>query len=124
MSGGGGTGDWSVAGAAGSQVGGGGVPGELPCDRLEFDARLRSVDDSQLDDVEVGDTLLVGLHEGARPVVAVFRIVPGGGPAAPLGVLADRLSELAPCLQLRDFAAEVLSINGGDVRVHVYPGVG
>ena len=121
MSGGGGTGDWSAQGATGIAVGGG-APGRLPCERLEFDARLRSVDPAQLEEVDVGEVLAVALYEATRPVVGVFRLTSSSD--GPLGVLSERLSELVPCLSLLDFEADVLSITGGDVRVHVRPAAG
>lgn len=125
VSGGGGTGEWAFDVPPGGFVvgdpAGSAGAGELPCARLQFDARLRSVDPVELAEVEVGDVLVVAFREEPRLVVGAYRA--GGNPmtATPVGVLLDRLSELVPCLTLRDYEAEVTSISGGHVRVMVGP---
>ena len=132
MSGGGGTGDSAFGGGGtrgdGTEGVGGiatGVPGgELPCERLQFSARLRSVNADELAQVEVDDSLIVQIHEIPRPVVAVFRSADDAPIGEPVGVLLNRLSELVPCLTVLPFRARVLSIDGGDVVVHVYPEAG
>jgi hypothetical protein len=123
VSGGGGTGEWAfdppptgyVLGDGSGSAG----AGELACGKLRLDGRLRSVDPGELAQVEVGDVLIVALREEPRPVVGVYRSGVDPMTGTPVGVLVDRLSELVPCLALRDYEAEVTSISGGDVRVVV-----
>lgn len=130
MSGGGGTGDTQFsrdsfasvpAGSEGFGAAGGGS--SINCDALEFVARLRNVDHAEADEIAVGDVLMVLFSTSPVPVIAVYRILPGGGLSpTPLGALLERLGELLQCLKTsRQFQAEVLSINGGDVRVLVRP---
>lgn len=125
MSGGGGTGEWAFDAPPSGFVAGGGAgsagAGELPCARLTFSARLRSVSAVELAEVEVGDVLSVALREEPRLVVGVYRAGVDPMTGTPVGVLLNQLSELVPCLSLLDYDAEVTSISGGDVRVTVAP---
>lgn len=127
MSGGGGDGGgqfstnpWSSA--PGSSGVSGGVAGQEACEALVFRARLRNVDSDELVHVAVGDILKVEYRTDPTPTVAVFRYVPSGAVSTvQLGALAERLGELLPCLQLLEFEAEVLDIDGGNTKVEVRP---
>lgn len=144
MSGGGGDGvsnfpanAWAGAPGSGTSSGpgggvgssGAGVPGpsvtgagQEACEALEFNARLRNVDATELAHVAEGNVLAVVYQEEPARMVAVFRHVPGGDLAAtPVGALLDRLQELLPCLALLEFEAEVTHLDGGNTRVRVRP---
>lgn len=78
---------------------------------------MSGVQDSVLSSLEVGNVLSVDLQR--TPVRA---IVVRDASGAVVGALTTRVRELLRCLQQQvDFEAEVLSINGGDVRVAVRP---
>ena len=112
MSGGGGT--------SGS-IGGGGGGGTSPvddgtaCQDLEFRAALQSVQPEALSGLAVGQLMTVSLRAGSPPVIEV-RTSAG----VLVGALINRVPEMLRCLQ-RDFeyTAELLSIDGGDIRVEV-----
>lgn len=113
--------DGPGGGGVGGPAGGPGVPddvaGQDACEALIFTARLRNVDADELALVSVGDVLSVEYRSDPTPSVAVFR--PGSG--VQLGALAERLGELLPCLQLLEFVAEVLVVDGGNTKVEVRP---
>ena len=110
----------SVPGGGQSGGQGGGAPGQEGCEALTFEARLRNVDSSELGRVDIGDVLAVVFESSPTPHVAVFRRLHGDRLAAtPVGALVERLSELLPCLEILEFEAEVLEIDGGNTRVRV-----
>lgn len=135
MSGGGGDGGgqfttnpWPGAGTGGgSSVLGGhpagddqsGAPRREGCEALQFEARLRNVDSEELAHVSVGDVLSVVFESDPTPHVAVFRRVVEGLATSPVGALVERLVELLPCLEILEFEAEVLAVDGGNTRVRV-----
>ncbi len=78
---------------------------------------MSGVQDSVLASLTVGNVLSVGLQQ--TPVRAIVVREAGG---QVVGALTTRVRELLRCLQQQvDFEAEVLAINGGDVRVAVRP---
>lgn len=96
--------------------------GQEACEALEFDARLRNVDPSELERLSTGDILAVVYQDQPARMVAMFRQLPEGGSAAtPVGALLDRLQELLPCLSIVTFEAVVTELDGGNTRVHVQP---
>lgn len=96
--------------------------GQEPCEALEFDARLRNVDDNELAQVALGDVLPVVYREEPSRSVAVVRVLPDQSLSpTPVGVLIDRLQELLACLSIVSFEAEITLIDGGNTRVHVRP---
>lgn len=108
-----------MSGGGGSTGPGGGFGGDsgTTCDQLRFEAFLSGVQDSVLSSLQLGDLLDVGLQR--TPVRA---IVARDASGALVGALTTRVRELLRCLQQQvDFEAEVLAINGGDVRVAVRP---
>lgn len=136
MSGGGGDGGgqfssnpWSNAPGASGKVdgpgagssGSSGVPvgaaDQDTCAKLVFNARLRNVDPDELLKVTEGDVMEVEYQSAPTPSVGVFR----PGSRAQLGALAERLTELLPCLQSRRFECEILVVDGGNTRVKVRP---
>lgn len=128
MSGGGGSGervfgpDALAAVAAGSENILGSGERDL-CAQLTFEARLRSVDREEAEQLEIGEELIVTMRPGRRPAVVAFRqIQPGVPTQTPVGALLDRLSELLPCLRLYNYEAAVVSVNEGNVRVSVHVG--
>lgn len=116
-----GTADGPGSGGVGGPAGGPGAPGggvgQDACAALIFNARLRNVDFGELAEVAEGDVLGVEYRSDPTPSVGVFR----PGSPVQLGALAERLGELLPCLQLRQFEAEVLVIDGGNTKVEVRP---
>lgn len=129
MSGGGGSGevnfgpDALAAVAAGSENILGSSEMDL-CAQLSFEARLRSVERHEAEQLEIGEELLVTMRPAPRPAIVAYRQVRGGLAAdVPVGALLERLSELLPCLRLYSYEATVLSVNDGDVRVRVHVAV-
>jgi hypothetical protein len=125
MSGGGGDGassfssnPWTSADADETAGATGSGAGQEACEALEFDARLRNVDDNELANVAEGDVLPVVYRGEPSRSVAVVRILPDQGLSpTPGGVLLDRLQELLTCLSILSFEAEVTRIDGGNTRV-------
>ncbi len=107
----------SGGGGSSGPAGGFGSDSGTSCDQLRFEAFLSGVQDSVLASLTVGNVLSVGLQQ--TPVRAIVVREAGG---QVVGALTTRVRELLRCLQQQvDFEAEVLAINGGDVRVAVRP---
>ncbi|HYO86739.1 MAG TPA: hypothetical protein VES01_09845 [Dermatophilaceae bacterium] len=75
----------------------------------------------ELAHVSAGDVLSVVFESNPTPHVAVFSHVAGGLAASPVGALVERLVELLPCLEILEFEAEVLEVDGGNTKVQVRP---
>jgi hypothetical protein len=105
-----------MSGSSNDTSGTGGGDGKTVCENLEFTTVLRSPQEEQVQHLKVGAVLDV-VYDGG-PILAV---VPDSG--APVGSInwsgIDRLIE---CIR-QDFgyAARVLSIDGGQVRIRVAP---
>lgn len=104
---------------SGSGGGGGGGGFDSPgttCGDLEFDTQLSSPKPAVVVQLNVNDLLEVVTQvvAGATVVVALYKGQVAGGLASPL---VQRLRE---CIEAgTPFTARVLSVNSGQVRVHV-----
>lgn len=99
---------------------GGGVDTELtPCDSLIFEAHLVSVDQAVAAGVSVGDYLQVVDRPLASGTHAFTADTSNGDT---VGGIVHRLPDLRRCMQAGyAYAAEVLTNQGGAVRVKVQP---
>lgn len=104
-----------MSGGPGS-AGGGGGGDQVPCEMLKFDAQLTSPQPAIVQTLEVGDVLDVSIVSlnGQQVLQALKNNVAAGGL---IGADASRLRECI--LSGHAFRAVVLSVNGGQVRVHV-----
>lgn len=91
------------------------VSDEVTCERLFIDTQLSSPRADVVSQLHAGDRLEVALDTGRRDIVVVLhRGVLAGGLAAP------NLSRLRDCLNGGTvYEAEVVEVNGGQIRVHV-----
>ncbi|TXD92830.1 hypothetical protein FUT87_08525 [Mitsuaria sp. TWR114] len=91
------------------------VVDEISCDRLFIDTQLSSPRADVVDKLSPGDRLDVALDTGRRDVVVVlYRGELAGGLASP------NLSRLRDCLNGGTvYEAEVMEVNGGQIRVNV-----
>lgn len=104
--------------------GGGGGPGggfqpdpaPTPCDQLRFTTSIASPQPAAAN-LSIGDVLQLQLRSGtARSIDVVDQS------GAVVGSIISRIADLLRCIQQGvDFEAEVLSTNGGDIRVEVRP---
>lgn len=108
-----------VSGGGGSGGGGGGGGG-FRCEDLVFETNIAPANQAGGQAPSVGDVLQVVIQtSGGNPsvpvVVAVFNNVP-------VGSIIQHLADLLRCLQAGNpFAAEVLALSGGMIRVQVRP---
>lgn len=100
------------------KAGGGGGPivDAVPCEKLKFDAQLASPQPAVVATLRVGEVLAVDLVSmKGRFVVQVIK---NGQPAGGLSV--GDTTALRECIkQGHKFKATVVSINGGQVQVHI-----
>ena len=118
MSGGGGSGGFSGGPA---RHGSGGL-GDSPiddgtaCAELRFTAVLQSLQPDAVEGLSAGEVLEVALRAGSPPVIEVRT-----AEQTLVGALIQRVPELLRCLQQEfRYVAEVISIEGGHVRVEVH----
>jgi hypothetical protein len=104
--------------SGGGGGGGGFVPRDegVDCGDLRFVAVLQSVQADAVADLSVGALLDVALRADGHPPVIEVRSAEG----VLVGALIQRVTELLRCLQDGfQYVAEVLSIDGGHVRVEL-----
>lgn len=104
--------------SGGSRSGyGGPIKSESPCDELEFETFLSSPDPEIIIRLGVGEILEVAIRTGeARRFIAVMY----EGEVA--GSIIQRVAELISCIKEgHSFVAEVISLEGGNVRLRVRP---
>lgn len=96
--------------------GGGGGPDYGPCEELKFDAQLTSPQPAVVQTLSVGEILQIDIVsiKGQQILQVLKDTQPVGGL---IGGDAARLRECI--LAGHEFNATVISINGGQVRVHV-----
>lgn len=96
--------------------GGGGVPDTQPCDTLKFTILVSSPQPAAVATLKVGDVLEIDVAQrGAQVVVRVLQAGTLVG-----GLAGPDATRLRNCIDAgHDYQAEVLSINGGQVRVEV-----
>lgn len=114
-----------MSGSGGGGGGGSGGGGYSPtdskknCEDLTFETMLNSPDPSVINQMSIGDILDVEIvaTQGVNVVGALRR----NTTRDLAGTITDYLRELLRCLQSSNvsYEAEVLSINGGIVRVRV-----
>jgi hypothetical protein len=116
MSGGGGGGGFGGGGPGGEGEGDSPIDAGTACGDLRFTAVLQSVQPDAAEDLVVGEVLEVGLRAGSPPVIEVRT-----ADQILVGALIQRVPELLRCLQ-QDFRyeADVISVEGGYVRVEVH----
>ncbi len=105
-----------MSGSGGGGGGGGFDPPGSSCADLEFDTQLSSPKPAVVRQLKVNDSLdvVTQVVAGATVVVALHKGQVAGGLASPL---VQRLRE---CIEAGTaFTARVLSVNSGQVRVHV-----
>lgn len=102
--------------SGGSGGGGGGGSDFVPCEMLKFDAQLTSPQPAVVQTMTAGDVLDVNIVSlnGQQVLQALKNGQAAGGL---IGADASRLRECI--LSGHAFRAVVLSVNGGQVRVHV-----
>jgi len=105
-----------MSGGGGGGGGGGGPEVYSPCESFKFSAQLTSPQPAVVAQLKVGDVLTIHVvpMNGQVVVQALWNGHLAGGLTGPD---ATRLRECAA--QDHDFIATVLSITGGQVRVHV-----
>jgi hypothetical protein len=109
MSGGGGGG--SRGGDFGSSGG-----GAADCGDLRFAATLQSVQPDAVAELSVDEILHVALRTDGHPPVIEVRTTGG----VVVGALIQRVPDLLRCIQAGyEYVAQVLQIDGGNVRVEV-----
>jgi hypothetical protein len=111
-----------MSGGGGSGGGGGFGPPDsgTDCQRLRFLATLQSPQAQAVAEISVGDVLDVVLAPGSAETPPVVEVRRADGTV--VGALIDHLRELLRCMnQGFEYAAEVLDISGGSVRVRVGP---
>lgn len=111
----GGTGDPGYDPPRPSPADPGGPQPDDPCARLTFLAYASSPDPAVVGRLAVAEVLDVVLTEsGGVPLVELrthdLRVA---------GTLTTNLAQLLPCLAGRAYVAEVISVSGGAVQVHV-----
>jgi hypothetical protein len=85
------------------------------CQELTFRAALQSVQPGAVAHLGIEQLLTVSLRAGNPPVIEVKTSA-----GVLVGALINRVPEMLRCLQRGfEYTAEVLSIDGGDVRVEV-----
>lgn len=108
-----------MSGGGGSGGPGGGFdpsPQNTPCDQLTFRTSVASPQPAA-EEVSVGDVLAVVLESGPP---AVLHLVNEDG--SRVGSLITHIADLLRCIQDGfSYEAEVLEVNGGDIRVEVRP---
>lgn len=105
---------------SGSSGGPGGPITDTPaaCDQLSFTAQLASPKEEIVDQLRIGSVLQIvsGEQNGQSVVHALWEGQIAGGIADP------RLQRLRICMSEGTlYAARVVAINNGQVRVHIYP---
>jgi len=105
-----------MSGSGGGGGGGGGGSDYSPCEELKFDAQLTSPQPAVVQTLFVGEILQIDIVsvKGQQILQVLKNAQPAGGL---VGGDAGRLRECI--LGGHQFNATVLSINGGQVRVHV-----
>ena len=103
--------------------GGGGGPSfpeqgdPVDCEELAFDATLSDPIPGVVDDLQEGDVLVVELRTEPRRISVVDE---NGREAG--AIATQQWDRLLECLQLgNEYEADVLSVDGGAVRVRVRP---
>jgi len=87
-----------------------------PCDALRFDSQLSSPQAPVVTTLKPGDVLDIAVVSMRGQVVV--QVLSHGQPAG--GLTGPEASQLRNCIdQGHDFKATVLSVNGGQVKVHV-----
>lgn len=105
-----------MSGGGGGGSGGGGDPTPSSCETLRFDAQLTSPQAPVLATLNVGDVMDVVLS--SLKGVTIVQVLHAGNVAG--GLTGPDASRLRACIeQGHSYRATVLSINGGQVRVHV-----
>ena len=99
-----------------SSGGGGGGDDFVPCEMLKFDAQLTSPQPAVVQTIVAGDVLDVSIV--ALNGQQVLQALKNGQAAG--GLIGTDASRLRACIIAgHAFRAVVLSVNGGQVRVHV-----
>jgi hypothetical protein len=96
--------------------GGGGGSDNVPCEELKFDAQLTSPQPSLVKELSVGQVLDVNIVnvKGQQ----LLQVLKNGQPVG--GLIGSDAARLRECiLGGHHFNATVMSINGGQVRVHI-----
>ena len=99
--------------------GGGQPPAPIPCDSLQFDATVTSVDEDVAQAVAPNDSLTVGLQPSGDQFNTVVLITDGG---QVLGSLTTRVFDILRCLEDgATFQADVVEVEQELIRVQVHP---
>lgn len=94
-------------------------PPQQTCDRLNFKTTVNSPDPAVIGGIQVGDRLDVALDTGGNRKRVV--VLHNGRIAG--SITSDTLPQLISCLESGSvFSADVQSVKGGRVEVHVRPG--
>lgn len=101
---------------SGGGGGGGGGRDYGPCEELKFDAQLTSPQPMVVQTLSAGEILQVNIVnlKGQQ----ILQVLKNGEPVG--GLIGGDAGRLRECILAgHDFNATVLTINGGQVRVHV-----
>jgi hypothetical protein len=103
---------------SGSGSGGGTPPPvELDCEKLTFDAEIASPQPRVIGTLKVGSKLGIEIDVAGGRNRIVLKTRDGSVAGA---LISGRIPELLRCLQQGEsFVAEVMKIDGGDIRVRV-----
>jgi hypothetical protein len=106
-----------MSGSSGGGGGGGGVPDTPPsCNDLKFSILVSSPQPAAVAILKVGDVLSIDVAQRGGQVVV--RVLHGGTLVG--GLAGPDATRLRNCIEAgHGYQAEVLSINGGQVRVEV-----